>query len=201
MTILKEEVLDHLNKELYRTETEIDEYLLEALKDLSLRDAFLWIETTVPTIIGRPYYSEPLDFKHLLTIKIDDNAPLGKISWAEYQMLIRDETADARDEPNRFTQHGGFWYPYPTPDAVYTATLFYSAFILESEGGVKAIDDIKFKDIYRRAINTLTKAYYCMSKGLRGDSTEYLMEFKLDILPGLSKLVKREPKFTLYTDL
>lgn len=201
MTILKEEILAHLNKELYRTETEIDEYILEALKDLSLRDDFLWVESTVETIIGRPYYSEPLDFKHLLTIKIDDNRPLGKISWTEYQILIRDETADARGEPNRFTQHGGFWYAYPTSDAVYVATLFYNAFVLESEGGVNAIDDIKFKNIYRRAVNTLTKAYYCRSKGLRNDSAEYLMEFKIDILPGLSKLVKREPVFTKYTDL
>ena len=205
MTILKEEILAHLNKELYRTETEIDEYILEALKDLSLRDDFLWVESTVKTIIGRPYYSEPLDFKHLLTIKIDDNAPLEKILRAEYQRLIRDETTDARDEPNRFTQHGGFWYAYPTPDAAYVATLFYNAFVLESEviNGVTiyAVDDIKFKDIYRRAINTLTKAYYCRSKGLRNDSAEYLMEFKIDILPGLSKLVKKEPVFTKYTDL
>ena len=205
MTIIKTEVLDHLNKELYRTETNVDEYILEALKDLSLRDDFLWVESTVETIIGRPYYSEPLDFKHLLTIKIDDNRPLRKISWAGYQILIRDETTDARDEPNRFTQHGGFWYPYPTPDAAYVARLFYNAFVLESEVidevTVNAVDDIKFKDIYRRAINTLTKAYYCRSKGLRNDSAEYLMEFKIDILPGLSKLVKREPVFTKYTDL
>jgi len=201
MTILKEEILAHLNKELHRTETDIDEYILEALKDLALRDDFLWIEATVPTIIGRPYYSEPLDLKHRLTIKIGDNSPLPKISWLEYQILIRNQTSADYGEPNRYTQHGGFWYPYPTPDATYTATLFYNATVLESEDEVNAVDDIKFKDRYRRALNTLTKAYYCRSKGLNSDSADYLMEFKLDILPELSKLVKKEPVFSSYNDL
>lgn len=201
MTILKAEILTHLNKELYRTEDDIDEYILEALKDLSLRDDFLWIEATVSTIVGRPYYSEPLDLKHLLTIKIDDNSPLYKISWAEYQILIRNETSDARRLPNRFTQHGGFWYAYPTSDEIYTARLFYNAIVLESEAGVDAVDDIKFKDRYRRALNTLTKGFYCRSKGLKSDAADYLMEFKIDILPELSKLVKREPVFSSYNDL
>jgi len=201
MTILKEEILDHLNKELHRTETDIDEYILEALKDLALRDDFLWVEATVSMIVGRLYYSEPLDFKHQLTIKIDDNSPLPKISWLEYQILIRNQTSADYDEPNRYTRHGGFWYPYPTPDEIYTATLFYNASVLESEDEVNAVDDIKFKDRYRRALNTLTKAFYCRSKEMKDASVDYLVEFKMDILPSLSKLVKREPVFSSYNDL
>jgi hypothetical protein len=201
MTILKAEILAHLNKELYRTESEVDEYILEALKDLSLRDDFLWVQAIVPTIIGRGYYSEPPDFKHELTIKIDDNSPLYKISWAEYQILIRNETSAARDLPKRYAQHGGFWYAYPTPDAVYIATLFYNAEVLESESEVDAVNNIKFKDRYRRALNTLTKAYYCRSKEMKTASAEYLMEFKMDILPELSKLVKKAPVFSSYNDL
>jgi len=207
LTITKEEVLAHLNKELNRsvTEGQLEEYLLEALKDLSMQDEFLWIETTVPTIIGRPYYSEPLDYKRLLSVRIDDNAPLGKITWREYQVLIRDETSDDRDEPNRFTQHGGFWYPYPTPDAIYTATLFYNAFVLEietiDEAEVKAVDNITFKDIYRDAIYAKTKASYCRGINWTDKAMEFQMEYERIILPPLKKLVKREPKFTRYTDL
>lgn len=193
----------HLNKELNRSVTagQLEEYLLEALKDLSLQDEFLWVETTVPTIIGRTYYSEPLDYKRLLSIKIDDNVPLGKITWREYQGLIRNETTDARGEPNRFTQHGGFWYPYPTPDAEYIATLFYNAFILETEGGTKAVDDITFKDIYRDAIYAKTIASYCRGIGWTDKAMEFQMIYEKIILPPLKKLVKRESKFTRYTDL
>lgn len=207
MTILKAEILLHLNKELYRTETDIDEYVLEALRDLSLKDDFLWVETTVPTLIGRPYYSEPLDFKHLLTIKINDNRPLGKISWAEYQILIRDQTAADRDLPNRFTQHGGFWYAYPTPDAVYTVTLFYSAFVLKSEMidgvEVKAVNNIGryFSDKYRSAIYTKTKAVYCRSLGWTDRQVDFETEYQRILLPPLKALVKHEPRFTKYNDL
>jgi len=203
LTITKEEVLAHLNKELNRSATEgqIEEYLLAALKDLSMQDEFLWIESEVDTIIGRVYYSEPLDYKRLLSIRIDTGAPLGKITWREYQGLVRDETVAARAEPSRFTQHGGFWYPYPTPDAIYTATLFYNAFILETEGGTKAVDDIKFKDIYRDAIYAKTKALYCRGLNWTDKDMEFQMEYEKIILPPLKKLVKRESKFTRYTDL
>jgi len=136
-----------------------------------------------------------------LSIRIDTGSPLGKISWMEYQGLVRDETSAARAEPNRFTQHGGFWYPYPTPDAIYTATLFYNAFILETEGGTKAVDDITFKDIYRDAIYAKTKALYCRGLNWTDKAMEFQMEYDKIILPPLKKLVKRESKFTRYTDL
>ncbi len=201
MTILKVEILTHLNKELNRSETDIDEFILEALKDLSLQDKFLWIQSELDTMIGRPYYSMPPDYKSLMTVKMDDNRPLGKITWQEYQILIRDETSADYSLPNRFAIHGGFWYPYPTPDAVYTATLFYNAFVLESEGGTNAVDDIKFKDIYRNAIYCKTKAQYCKAIGWTDKAVEYETDYRQLILPPLKKMVEREPRFVIYRDL
>jgi hypothetical protein len=207
MTILKAEILAHLNSELNRSETNIDEHILEALKDLSMQDKFLWVEITVPTIIGRPYYSLPTDYKKLMTIKIADNTPLKKITWQYYQELIADQTSANYGEPDYFAIHGGFWYPYPIPDAIYNATLFYNAFVPESElideVETNAVDNISyyFSDIYRQAIYTLTKAHYCISKGLTGDATNYLTLFSSLILPPLQKLIERETKSIECQDL
>lgn len=201
MAITKAEILAHLNKELNRSEEDIDEYILEALKDLSLKAHFLWIETTVPTIVGRPYYSVPPDYKKLLTIKIDDNTPLGKVTWEEYQILIADETSDDYDEPSNFAIHGGFWYPHPIPDAIYTAKLFYAAFVLESEDGTNAVDDIVFGDIYRSAIYAKTKAVYCRSLGWTDRQAEFEFEYNKILLPLLEDLIENEPKFVRNHDL
>jgi len=196
LAILKAEILAHLNNELNRTETSIDEHILEAMKDLSLQDKFIWIETQVPTIVGRAYYSMPLDYKKLMTIKIDDNKPLEKITWKEYQKAIADKTSADYSEPRCFAIHGGFWYGYPTPDAEYTATLYYNAFVLESEGGTNAVDSIDtyFADIYRNAINCKTKAQYCRSKGMKDTAIAYETDYRQLILPPLKKLIEREPR-------
>jgi len=203
MAILKAEILAHLNKELNRTETDIDEYILEAMKDLSLQDEFLWVETTVDTIVGRPYYSLPLDYKSLLSVKIDDENSLEKIDWGEYESLIANETSADRSMPKKFCIHGGFWYAYPTADAIYVATLYYNAYILEIEGGVNAVDNIAhyFKDIYRNALNCKTKAQYCRGKGWIDRAKEYEVDYRALILPPLQKLVQKQVRQVQYTDL
>ena len=201
MTIDKDDVLVHLNKELNRSETDIDEYRLETLKDLRLQTHFLWIETTVPTIVGRAYYSLPTDYKKLMTIKIDDNKPLGKITWTEYLSLIADQTSDDYNEPSNFAIHGGFWYPHPTPDAIYTATLHYAGFVLESEDGTDAVDDIVFGDIYRSAIYAKTKAVYCRSLGWTDRQAEFEFEYQKILLPLLKDLIEHEPLFVKNHDL
>jgi hypothetical protein len=133
-----------------------------------------------------------------MTIKISDNTPLIKITWKYYQELIADETSANRDEPDYFAIHGGFWYAYPTPDAIYTATLFYNAFVPESEvideATVNAEDNIDryFSDIYRQALYDLTKARYLLSKGLKDDAADYFNIFKNIDLPPLQKIVEHE---------
>ena len=203
MSILKDEILTHLNKELNRTETDIDEHILEAMKDLSLQDEFLWVETTVDTIVGRPYYSLPLDYKSLLSVKIDDENSLELIDWGEYQMLIANETSADRSMPTKFCIHGGFWYAYPTADIIYVCTLYYNAYILESESGVNAVDNIAhyFKDIYRNALNAKTKAQYCRSLGWVDRAKEYEADYRALILPPLKKLVQKQVRQVQYTDL
>ncbi len=209
MTITKEEILLHLNKELNRSETDatIAEYILGALKDISLQDKFIWFETTVPTIIGRAYYSLPTDYKKLLTIKIADNAPLDKITWTEYQNFIADQTVLDYGEPKSFAIHGGFWYPYYTPDAVYPATLFYNAFVPESEVidsvTVLAVDNIGryFSDAFRDVIYAKTKALYCWGLGWDDRAMKYDAIYEKRELPLVQNLIKREPKFVKCNDL
>jgi len=200
MTILKAEILAHLNSELNRTETDIDEHILEAMKDLSLQDKFLWVESVVETIPGRPYYSLPLDYKKLLSIKIDDENSMERITWAKYQMLIANETSADREMPTKFCIHGNYWYGYPTADAIYDATLYYNAYILESEDGTDTVDDIPFKDIYRNALNCKTKAQYCRSLGWIERAKEYEFDYLRLILPPLKKLIPRHTAFVQYRD-
>ena len=202
MAITKAEILAHLNGELNRTETDIDQHILAAMKDLSLQDDFLWVETTVDTIDTRPYYSLPLDYKSLLSIKIDDENSLELIDWGEYQMLIANETSADHNLPTKFCIHGGFWYAYPTPDDAYEATLFYNNFILESEGGTDAVDQIDdyFKDIFRDALYAKTKAQYCRSKGWIDRAKEYEVDYRQLILPPLKKLVQHQIRQVQYHD-
>ena len=203
MTITKEEVLDHVNNELDRSETDttLKEHLLAALKWLSLEDNHLWVEATVDTIIGRPYYSLPLDYKDMIEIKVEDNKPLGKITWEEYQSLIANQTSANYGLPRCYALHGGFWYPYQTPDAVYEVTLFYPGFILEIEKEVEVVDAIPFKDIYRDAVYAKTKAMVLRNIGLTDDAVKYELELIKLILPPLKKMIERIPKFVKNTDL
>jgi len=203
MAITKANILTHLNLALRKNETDIDEYILEAMKDLSLQDDFLFYESTVDTIIGRTYYSLPVNYKGMMTIKIDDNTPLTKISFRDYQKLIADQTSSDRDEPVNFAIHGGFWYAYPTPDAVYTAKLFFAAYVPESEGGTNAVDSIDtyFSDIYRKALYTKTKALYCGARqDMKKEAAGYESEYRLIDLPPLRKLIEREPRVVTYCD-
>ncbi len=207
--ITKEEILAHVNKELNRSETDdtMAEYILSAMKDISMRDLFIWFETTVPTTVGGTYYSLPTDYKKLMSIKIDDNDPLEKITWREYQLAIADQTSANYGLPYSFAIHGGFWYPYPTPDAIYTATLFYNAFVpeLESIDGsdVYAIDNIDryYSDIYRDALYTKVKANYCRGIGWSDKANEYETLYLKIFLPPLKDLVEREQRSSGYHDL
>lgn len=206
--ILKAEILSHLNKELNRTETDIDEYILSAMKKLSLTDDFYWVESTFNMIAGRTYYSMPVDYKKLMTINLTGERPLKKLSWIDYRKLVatREEESD-RDKPRCFAIHGNFWYPLPIPDDDYEATIHYNAFVPESETideeEVNAVDNIDryFSDIFRDALNTLTKAYYCMSKELADKAAVYLQIFEGVDLPPLKKMVEREARSLPYRDL
>ena len=85
-------------------------------------------------------------------------------------------------------------------NAVYEATLYYNAFILESEDGTDAVDDIGFKDIYRNALNCKTKAQYCRGKGWIDRAKEYEFDYLKLILPKLKKLVTRHTAQVQYND-
>ena len=204
MAITKAEILEHLNDELNRTETDIDSSILSAMKYLSLQDDFIWIESTVDLVAGTVYYSLPADYRKLMTIHLSGEKPLEKLTFRQYRNRIAGkEEEDYWDEPTCFSIHGGFWYPYTIADDTYTATLFYNAYVPESESGVNAVDSIDtyYPDIFRDALNTLTKAYFCMSKTLKEEAAAYFSVFKNIDLPPLRKLVQREIKSIPYKDL
>ncbi len=209
MAITKAEIMAHLNSELYRTETDIDAHILGAMKDISIQDDFVWVESTVPTIVGRTYYSVPVDCKgmRIKTIKMDDSKPLSKATWSDYQKAIADQTSSDYAEPLCYALNGGFWYAYPTPDAIYSATLFYPAFVAESrtvdEVDTNAVDEIDhfYSDIFRDALYSKTKALYCLSKEMKDEAAMYQTVYENLNLPLLKKMVKREPHFVRCQDV
>ena len=207
--ITKEEILAHLNKELLRAETDatIEEYILGALKDLSLKNEFIWTETQVDTIVGTPYTSLPADYVSLLTVSIGTEPPLEKMTWREYKVLSAGQTSDNYNLPRHFCVHGGYWYAYPTCDAVYTATLFYNSFVPESEvidgATVKSVDNIGyyFSEIFRAAIYAKTKALYCLGTNWDDKAALYETVYTKIELPILEKLVEHKPHAVKNNDL
>lgn len=201
--ITKDEILRHLNKELNRNETDIDEYILSAMKKLSLADDFCWLKAETETIEGDGEYSIPTNYKKLMTITVDDGKPLAKGSYRDYMSRIG--RGEHKGKPRVFALHGGSIFLYPTPDKKYQLKMDYNAFVPEKGINLERdmVDHINeyFTDIYRDALNTLTKAYYCMSKELTQEAAQYMGIFTSIELPFLSALVEREPRYLSYTDL
>ena len=207
MAITKEQILAKVNKEMDREYVidDIKEEMTEALVDLSRKGNFLWREAARDTQIGTKYYSTPDNYRDKLVIKIGSNLPLKKITFSEYQYYIANETEDNQGEPVVYAIQGDFFYLYPTPDEVYTITLYYSCFVLEVENieGVDAdaVDNITFKDIYRKALNTKTLAEVCKTLELKKDAAAYEAEYLQLIIPELQSLLPKEPKFTRFNDI
>lgn len=220
MAILKGEILDNLNKELKRNEkiADIEQYILSAMKMISMADDFYWVEAFAELEKGKPYYSMPVDYKKLMTITLTEmesgspviegrSRPLFKTTFRSYQNRLGVYGGSYTGKPKMFAIHGGFWYPLPIPDENYTAILHYNAFIQDEEvivdENIKAVDNIHyyFSDAFRDALNTLTIAYYYKGKEMSEEAAVYFGIFNNIDLPPLKKLIEREPRTLYYKDL
>jgi len=137
MSISKTTILTEVNSRTARAETDIDSILKAVLLDLTIDFPFLKGEFYRSTIAGTPDYGVGDTIRNVELVKIDDKDPLIKINtWEEYQKLIAEETEADRDEPTRYIIHDRILYLWPTPDDVYTVTI-YSSYI---ERDVNTID-------------------------------------------------------------
>jgi len=131
MSILKADILSEVNRRCNRNLSTIDYELRAILVDYSLDIETYCIEAYCSTVAGIASYdllAFPEAFRTVDAVKVDDNEPLQRIrTFAEYQALIADETSADRDEPEAYIVYNNMIYLHPTPDAVYTLTLFASS--------------------------------------------------------------------------
>jgi len=145
MALSKETILTEVNKRTGRKETNIDSLLRAVLLDLTIDFPFLKGEFTTPTEAAQPDYTLDDIHRKVSLVKINDKDPLEKINtWEEYQELIAEETESNRKEPKRYIIHNRVLYLWPTPDKIYTLTIF-SSYI---ERDVDTIDlDDNFEEV------------------------------------------------------
>jgi len=127
MALSKANILTQVNKRTARSETDIDSLLKAILLDLTIDFPFLKGEFYRSTIAGQPDYGVGDTFRNVTSAKIDDKEPLIKLNtWEEYQKLIEEETESDWEEPTRWIIHDRILYLWPTPDKIYTLTIFSS---------------------------------------------------------------------------
>lgn len=196
MALSKETILAEVNKRTGRAETDIDSLLKAVLLDLTIDFPFLKGEFTTPTEAGQPDYSLDDIHRKVSLVKIDDKDPLEKINtWEEYQELIVEETEANRKEPKHYIIHNRVVYLYPTPDKIYTLTIF-SSYI---ERDVETIDlDDNFEEVLIEG--SCFKLYE--SKGL-GSSPQARVHLDLyrDALGKLMRIYSESSERVEYTDI
>ena len=190
-TITKAEILAVVNKRLNRSETDIDEEIRSILYDISSRADFLKKEGTRNTVKSRAYYSVPDDFKDKLVIKIDDSEPLDRITFAEYQQKIADDTSES--EPTDFALHDDFIWLYPTPDAVYEMTLFYAIYHPNN------VANILFGEQFRECIYKGVLMEVCNGYELYDAGDKWEIKYEREILKREMNL-KKDPAIVKYRD-
>ena len=164
MSITNTEVLNAVNVNLNRSETDIDEQTRMALKKLSGHGNYLHNTDTASLSDGTTYIAEPTDFKDIEAIVLndgtDDGAPLEKIEFDEYLKRKEDESSDNRDEPKYYARFNKRFYVDPTADGSYTATIYFYRYHTDS------LNTILFGDEWREAIYSLATFYVAKKFGI-----------------------------------
>ena len=86
MDTTKAEILTQVNKNCKRAETDIDDILLAAMREISIRTGILTTVATGSTTAGQAYISAPTDLAANLiySLYLGDDKPLDRITWKQY---------------------------------------------------------------------------------------------------------------------
>jgi len=196
MSISKSTILAELNKRTGRAETNIDSLLKAILLDLTIDFPFLRGEFYRSTDPGTPDYGVGDTLRKVTAVKIDDKEPLKIINtWEEYQQLIAEETEADRDEPSRYIIHDRILYLWPTPDAIYTLTIF-SSYIERN------VDTIDLEDNFEEVLiqGCCFKLYESKSLGASPPAVLHLNLYK-DAVDKLKRIYSESAERVEYTDI
>lgn len=143
MAILKATVLTRGNKICKRSETDIDDILLEAMREISGRTGVLVTETTDSTVADQAYISAPSDLANDLihSFYLDSDLPWDKITWLEY----------LNNNKAGYCLHNDLIYMRPNPSSVQTAHIQHSYFDDD-------VDNIELPDKFQPALVRLVAA-------------------------------------------
>jgi hypothetical protein len=95
--------------------------------DVAIPDQRFLASTTVPTVAGTSLYALPADFNHLVSIDLEADGV--KVWLVPYEMherpMLTDDSVSYTGIPFTYRLRGGNIELLPTPQAVYTATVWY----------------------------------------------------------------------------
>ena len=171
MSITAADILGFVNAKLNRSETSIDNQLVDAVQDLSTRGDFLKASSAISAVDGTEAYTEPDRIRSIDTIKVVDSDgeeqdPLDPLTLGE---LRRKAAYDATEGvPAHYARFNGQIYLYPTPDESYDLTVFYYAYHA-------ATTTVAFEDRFRAALTVKVVAE--VARGLEMyDQARYWLE-------------------------
>ena len=82
--------------------------------------------TTASTVDGTAYVSVPTDALIVRTVwDSTSDRKLDRIELVTYSEYTGRADTTAEDAPTKYMRRGGYLYLYPTPDAVYSLTIYY----------------------------------------------------------------------------
>jgi hypothetical protein len=113
----------------------------------------IWIpeletDTTAATVAGQEYVTSPTGM--LVPREIFDSTNSQRLDWFSWQDFIgRTDraTSAARSKPTKWHWRGGKIYLNPTPDAVYTLTVYYKKNVTELTGTDVTIIGAEWDDV------------------------------------------------------
>jgi len=143
MAILKATILTRVNKICKRSETDIDDILLESLEEISLRKGVLTSLATGVCVADTAYVSAPSDLagKQIHSFYINTDKPKRQIT---YSQILNNNIPG-------YCLYNDKIYLRPTPDGTETYTVDYSAVATD-------VDSITFPDEFLSLIVRLTAA-------------------------------------------
>lgn len=204
MAILESEILQVVNANLRRNETDIDAELKTGLRRISAFGDFL-VGTDTQTIQAGDNLLTPTDdYKTITDVRvtsvdtdpstpteIDAKEPLYLIGWPQYLTKIGRTSAQA--QPNSYAVRNDEIYLYPVANISYNVDIYYTRYHPYST-------TIEYSEKFREAIEAITTLNVAKKYGL----DRYIALWSSVSLGSLNSLMATEPaqaRFTRYTGI
>lgn len=162
MAITAAQILVFVNNQLERSETSVDEEIIQVLNELSDAGLLLGVDTAGTLTVASPTMAFPSDCKSPVTIVLNDGsvdlAPLKPLpgGYARFRDLMQSMNTGLYGSPTHYAVFNKVIYPYLPPGQSYTVTLSYR------KRHAQSATTISFGDEFRNAIYFGTTYYVAL---------------------------------------